>query len=82
MVACAGLMPRAGTVTLAIASHFAFRFLCLLGLLDLLSALTLVHSPGSSLYLDALINLLSPSQVKLPAATRNFYVDGHVPQPH
>lgn len=21
-------------------------------------------------------------QVKLPPATRNFYVDGHVPQPH
>jgi len=25
---------------------------------------------------------ISPVQVKLPPATRNFYVDGHVPQPH
>lgn len=24
----------------------------------------------------------TPAQVKLPSATRNFYVDGHVPQPH
>lgn len=22
------------------------------------------------------------SNVRLPAATRNFYVDGHIPQPH
>lgn len=21
-------------------------------------------------------------EVRLPAATRNFYVDGHIPQPH
>ena len=25
---------------------------------------------------------LTHTQIELPAATRNFYVDGHVPQPH
>jgi hypothetical protein len=27
-------------------------------------------------------SLLASEQFKLPSATRNFYVDGHVPQPH
>lgn len=55
---CAGLTASAGTVTLAIASLLRFALFCLLGLLDMLSALGLVYLPGGLLYLMLLPSLI------------------------
>jgi hypothetical protein len=38
-----------------------------------------VHHDSRTLFRTS---FLASKQFKLPSATRNFYVDGHVPQPH
>ena len=48
-------------------------------LLDLAFGLTATSRLGCQVKLSA---QLEGARVRLPSATRNFYVDGHVPKPH
>ena len=48
-------------------------------MLDLASLLRLNSRLGCQIILTKELEGL---EMHLPAATRNFYVDGHVPQPH
>ena len=48
-------------------------------MLDLAAGLTVTSRLGCQIVLDESHDGML---VKLPAATRNFYVDGHVPKPH
>ena len=48
-------------------------------LLDLAFGLTPTSRLGCQIFLDKNIE---NAKIKLPRATRNLYVDGHVPKPH
>lgn len=48
-------------------------------MLDLVFGLTSTSRLGCQIILDKSHDGMT---VQLPAATRNFYVDGHVPKPH